>query len=302
MSLALGSLGCGYLYMSETAMLPALIGTATLAGVLGAHTTASIGGADMPVVITVLNSYSGWALCAEGFILGNDLLTIVGSLVGSSGAILSYIMCRAMNRDIMNVLFGGWNTEAPSGASATVITGTHKEIDIHGTAESLAHAKSVIIVPGYGMAVAKAQYPIKEIVDILTKNGATVRFGIHPVAGRMPGQMNVLLAEAGVPYDIVLELEEINEDFEHTDVAIVLGANDTVNCAAEDDPKSPIAGMPVLRVWKAKQCIVMKRSLGVGYAAVDNPLFFKENTDMLLGDAKKTCDALLTKIREIVGK
>jgi len=295
-SLLGGSLACGYAYMTGMSEIPALLGTTALAGTLGAHTTVSIGGADMPVVITVLNSYSGWALCAEGFILGNDLLTIVGSLVGSSGAILSYIMCKAMNRDIINVLFGGWNMNPVT--SSTAIQGTHQEIDLDGAARALAEAKSVIIVPGYGMAVAKAQYPIKEIVEILRSKGANVRFGIHPVAGRMPGQMNVLLAEAGVPYDIVHEMEELNHDFDATDVALVLGANDTVNSAAEEDPKSPIAGMPVLRVWKAKHCIVMKRSLGIGYAAIDNPIFYKPNTDMLLGDAKKTSDALLAKIRE----
>merc|ERR1712176_304042 len=269
-----------------------------LSFVLGAHTTVSIGGADMPVVITVLNSYSGWALCAEGFILGNDLLTIVGSLVGSSGAILSYIMCKAMNRDLVNVLFGGWN-QVGGGGPAAAIEGTAKEIDIAGTVDALMDAKSVIIVPGYGMAVAKAQYPIKDICDQLKARGCDVRFGIHPVAGRMPGQMNVLLAEAGVPYDIVLEMDEINDDFDDTDVTIVLGANDTVNSAAEDDPNSPIAGMPVLRCWNGKQTIVMKRTMGVGYAAVDNPLFFHERTDTLLGDAKKTCDSLSAKIKEL---
>ncbi|ETO15300.1 hypothetical protein RFI_04497 [Reticulomyxa filosa] len=298
-SLLAASLGCGYIYMHGSAMVPMLVATSLLSGALGAHTTASIGGADMPVVITVLNSYSGWALCAEGFILNNDLLTVVGSLVGSSGAILSYIMCRAMNRDLTNVLFGGWNTAAPTASAASTEHKTATEINVPNAAQELFEAKSVIIVPGYGMAVAKAQYPIKEIVDLLTKRGAKVRFGIHPVAGRMPGQMNVLLAEAGVPYDIVLEMEEINEDFDHTDVALVLGANDTVNSAAEDDPNSPMAGMPVLRVWKAKHCIVMKRSLGVGYAAVDNPVFYNPNTSMLLGDAKKTTDALASALRQL---
>jgi len=296
-----GSLGCGYLYMNnptaEGMMMASLLGTVAMSGALGAHTTTAIGGADMPVVITVLNSYSGWALCAEGFILGNDLLTIVGSLVGSSGAILSYIMCKAMNRDIVNVLFGGWN-QAAAGGPAMEITGTAKEIDIAGTVDSLMDAKSVIIVPGYGMAVAKAQYPIKDICDQLKARGTDVRFGIHPVAGRMPGQMNVLLAEAGVPYDIVLEMDEINDDMPDTDLVMVLGANDTVNSAAEEDPNSQLAGMPVLKVWQSKQVVVMKRSLGVGYAAVDNPVFFKENTDMLLGDAKATCDALASGLRE----
>lgn len=280
----------GYSYMNQIAMLPCLLGTAGIGGIFGYHSTASIGGADMPVVITVLNSYSGWALCAEGFILQNDLLTISGALIGSSGAILSYVMCKAMNRSLINVLFGGWGTT--NKGPCKEIVGEAKEIQVEGAAEALANAKNVVIVPGYGMAVAKAQYAIADIVNKLKSKNIKVRFAIHPVAGRMPGQMNVLLAEAGVPYDIVLELDEINDEFEDVDVSIVLGANDTVNSAAEDDPNSPIAGMPVLRVWNGKQTIVMKRTLGVGYAAVDNPLFFKENTDMLLGDAKSTCDKL----------
>jgi len=288
----------GYAYMNQTMMLPMLIGTTAVGGVFGAHITCSIGGADMPVVITVLNSYSGWALCAEGFILNNDLLTVSGALIGSSGAILSYIMCVAMNRSLTNVLFGGWGDTAKGPQQE--IVGEAKEISVEGTAEALANAKSVVVVPGYGMAVAKAQYAIADIMTKLKENGTSVKFAIHPVAGRMPGQMNVLLAEAGVPYDVVLELDEINEDFEEVDVSIVLGANDTVNSAAEDDPNSPIAGMPVLRVWHGKQTIVMKRSLGVGYAAVDNPLFYKENTDMLLGDAKKTCDALNQALGDIL--
>jgi len=290
----------GYSYMSQSNMLACLLGTSLVGGALGAHTTVSIGGADMPVVITVLNSYSGWALCAEGFILNNDLLTISGALIGSSGAILSYIMCVAMNRSITNVLFGGWGDTAKGPQQE--IVGEAKEISLEASAEALANAKEVVVVPGYGMAVAKAQYAIADIVSKLKENGTNVRFAIHPVAGRMPGQMNVLLAEAGVPYDVVLELDEINEDFGDVDVSIVLGANDTVNSAAEDDPNSPIAGMPVLRVWHGKQTIVMKRSLGVGYAAVDNPLFYKENTDMLLGDAKKTCDALNSTLGEILKK
>jgi len=290
----------GYTYMNQQMMIPCLLGTVAVSGALGAHTTVSIGGADMPVVITVLNSYSGWALCAEGFILNNDLLTISGALIGSSGAILSYIMCVAMNRSITNVLFGGWGDTAKGPQQE--IVGEAKEISLEGTAEALANAKEVVVVPGYGMAVAKAQYAIADIMNKLKENGTNVRFAIHPVAGRMPGQMNVLLAEAGVPYDVVLELDEINEDFGDVDVSIVLGANDTVNSAAEDDPNSPIAGMPVLRVWHGKQTIVMKRSLGVGYAAVDNPLFYKENTDMLLGDAKKTCDALNMALGDILKK
>merc|ERR1719334_1529215 len=279
--------------------MTSLLGTVALSGALGAHTTASIGGADMPVVITVLNSYSGWALCAEGFIMGNDLLTIVGALVGSSGAILSYIMCVAMNRSLANVLFGGWNTAGPAVAAGDAVHLEHTETSVEGAAESLLNAKNVVIVPGYGMAVAKAQYAIADIVKTLTQGGRQVRFGIHPVAGRMPGQMNVLLAEAGVPYDVVLEMDEINDDFPDTDVTVVLGANDTVNSAAEDDPESTIAGMPVLRVWQGKQTIVMKRTMGVGYAAVDNPVFYHERTDMLLGDAKKTCDELAAKIKQM---
>lgn len=293
--------GTGYTYMSGIAMVPSLLSCAMVAGALGCHTTASIGGADMPVVITVLNSYSGWALCAEGFIMSNDLLTIVGALVGSSGAILSYIMCVAMNRSLVNVLFGGWNVAAPSSkGDGEVVQLEHTETTVDGCAEMLANAQSVVIVPGYGMAVAKAQYAIADIVDTLKKSGKTVRFGIHPVAGRMPGQMNVLLAEAGVPYDIVLEMDEINDDFNDTDVSIILGANDTINSSAEDDPASPMAGMPVLRVWNGKQTVVMKRTMGAGYAAVDNPVFYKENTDMLLGDAKTTCDLLAAKVKELV--
>jgi len=293
-------LGMGYMYMNQTMMLPMLLGTAVVGGAFGVHTTASIGGADMPVVVTVLNSYSGWALCAEGFILHNDLLTISGALIGSSGAILSYIMCVAMNRSITNVLFGGWGDVAKGPQQE--IVGEATEISVESVAESLSMAKEVVIVPGYGMAVAKAQYAIADITNKLKENGTNVRFAIHPVAGRMPGQMNVLLAEAGVSYDHVLELDEINDDFPKVDVSIVLGANDTVNCAAEDDPNSPIAGMPVLRVWEGKQTIVMKRSLGVGYAAVDNPLFYKDNCDMLLGDAKKTCDALNMALGEMLKK
>merc|ERR1719347_933521 len=256
----------------------------------------------MPVVITVLNSYSGWALCAEGFMLNNNLMTVVGSLIGASGAILSYIMCVAMNRSLPNVILGGFGTSTTGGGKPMEITGTATVWDGDQTVSAIADAKNIIIVPGYGLAVAKGQYPVAEMVSLLKSKGKNVRFGIHPVAGRMPGQMNVLLAEAGVPYDVVLELDEINEDFGDVDVSIVLGANDTVNSAAEDDPNSPIAGMPVLRVWHGKQTIVMKRSLGVGYAAVDNPLFYKENTDMLLGDAKKTCDALNSTLGEILKK
>jgi len=272
--------------------------TASLSAVMGVTLTMAIGGADMPVVITVLNSYSGWALCAEGFMLNNNLMTIVGALIGSSGAILSYIMCVAMNRSLPNVILGGFGTSSTAGGKPMEITGTHTEWKTDDTVEAMVDAKNIIIVPGYGLAVAKGQYPVAELVQILRSKGKNVRFGIHPVAGRMPGQLNVLLAEAGVPYDVVLEMEEINEDFDDTDLALVIGANDTVNSAAEDDPNSIIAGMPVLRVWKSKQVVVMKRSLGVGYAAVDNPIFFNENTAMLLGDAKKSCDGLLTKLKE----
>jgi len=277
----------------------AMLGTtATLSSVMGVTLTMAIGGADMPVVITVLNSYSGWALCAEGFMLNNNLMTIVGALIGSSGAILSYIMCVAMNRSLPNVIMGGFGTSSTGGGKPMEITGTHTEWKTDETVEAMVDAKNIIIVPGYGLAVAKGQYPVAELVNILRSKGKNVRFGIHPVAGRMPGQLNVLLAEAGVPYDVVLEMEEINEDFSDTDLALVIGANDTVNSAAEDDPNSIIAGMPVLRVWNSKQVVVMKRSLGVGYAAVDNPIFFNENTAMLLGDAKKSCDGLLTKLKE----
>jgi len=257
----------------------------------------AIGGADMPVVITVLNSYSGWALCAEGFMLNNNLMTVVGALIGSSGAILSYIMCVAMNRSLPNVILGGFGTSGTGTGKPMEITGEHTEWNIDDTVNCMVNSKNIIIVPGYGLAVAKGQYPVAELVSILKKKGKNVRFGIHPVAGRMPGQLNVLLAEAGVPYDVVLEMDEINDDFPETDLVLVIGANDTVNSAAEDDPNSIIAGMPVLRVWKSDQVVVMKRSLGVGYAAVDNPIFFNQNTSMLLGDAKKSCDGLLAKLK-----
>ncbi|EKX53833.1 hypothetical protein GUITHDRAFT_156975 [Guillardia theta CCMP2712] len=298
-----GNIGClGYMMMDPmnvTNGVLALSGTTALAGALGFHITASIGGADMPVCITVLNSYSGWALCAEGFMLNNSLLTTVGSLIGASGAILSYIMCVAMNRSLTNVLFGGYGTSSTGGGEKMKITGTATTTDVDAVADMLVNAKNVIIVPGYGVAVAKAQYDIAEMVSSLREKGVNVRFGIHPVAGRMPGQLNVLLAEAGVPYDIVLEMDEINEDFEDCDVALCIGANDTINSAALDDPNSVIAGMPVLHVWKAKQVIVMKRSLAAGYADVDNPVFFNENTMMLLGNAKQTCDGLKTKIKSV---
>uniref|UniRef100_A0A8C0LFV3 proton-translocating NAD(P)(+) transhydrogenase n=1 Tax=Canis lupus dingo TaxID=286419 RepID=A0A8C0LFV3_CANLU len=283
---------------SFTTGITCLGSVSALSAVMGVTLTAAIGGADMPVVITVLNSYSGWALCAEGFLLNNNLLTIVGALIGSSGAILSYIMCVAMNRSLANVILGGYGTTSTAGGKPMEISGTHTEINLDNAIDMIREANSIIITPGYGLCAAKAQYPIADLVKMLSEQGKKVRFGIHPVAGRMPGQLNVLLAEAGVPYDIVLEMDEINHDFPDTDLVLVIGANDTVNSAAQEDPNSIIAGMPVLEVWKSKQVIVMKRSLGVGYAAVDNPIFYKPNTAMLLGDAKKTCDALQAKVRE----
>ncbi|GAB3857199.1 Re/Si-specific NAD(P)(+) transhydrogenase subunit beta [Nocardioides maradonensis] len=255
-----------------------------LALFLGWHLVASIGGGDMPVVVSMLNSYSGWAAAASGFLLDNNLLIVTGALVGSSGAYLSYIMCKAMNRSFISVIAGGFGIEAPSGDA--VDYGEHREIDAEGAADLLANAKSVVITPGYGMAVAQAQYPVADLTAKLRAKGVDVRFGIHPVAGRLPGHMNVLLAEAKVPYDIVLEMDEINEDFPETDVVLVIGANDTVNPAAAEDPGSPIAGMPVLEVWNAKDVIVFKRSMAPGYAGVQNPLFFRDNSQMLFGDAK----------------
>ncbi|XP_063044425.1 NAD(P) transhydrogenase, mitochondrial-like isoform X2 [Engraulis encrasicolus] len=283
---------------SYTTGMGCLMGVSGLSTIMGVTLTAAIGGADMPVVITVLNSYSGWALCAEGFLLDNNLMTIVGALIGSSGAILSYIMCVAMNRSLPNVILGGYGTSSTAGGKPMEIVGTHTEVNVEQSIDMIKEANSIIITPGWGLCAAKAQYPIADMVKMLCEQGKSVRFGIHPVAGRMPGQLNVLLAEAGVPYDIVLEMDEINEDFPETDLVMVIGANDTVNSAAQEDPNSIIAGMPVLEVWKSKQVIVMKRTLGVGYAAVDNPIFYKPNTSMLLGDAKKTCDLLQGKIRD----
>eukprot|EP00669_Euglena_mutabilis_P000198 TRINITY_DN1026_c0_g1_i1.p1 TRINITY_DN1026_c0_g1~~TRINITY_DN1026_c0_g1_i1.p1 ORF type:complete len:1084 (+),score=253.67 TRINITY_DN1026_c0_g1_i1:37-3288(+) len=273
----------------EAGLTPLLAATA-LSFAAGWHLTDSVGGADMPVCITVLNSYSGWALVCEGFMMQNNLLLIVGSLVGTSGAILTYVMCIAMNRSITNVLFGGYGALAKGPKKE--VTGTHRETVTAEVCAMLVEAQSVIIVPGYGLAVAQGQYPLAEMVKLLRDNGVNVRFGIHPVAGRMPGQLNVLLAEAGIPYDIVLEMDEINEDFKDTDVAMVLGANDVVNPDAIDDPDSALAGMPVLHVWEAKQSVMMKRSMAAGYAGVDNPLMFKSNNYMYLGDAKKNCEAL----------
>ena len=270
-----------------------LLGVMTvLALFLGWHLVASIGGGDMPVVVSMLNSYSGWAAAAAGFLLNNDLLIITGALVGSSGAYLSYIMCRAMNRSFLSVIAGGFGVETGTVAS-DVDYGEHREITAEGAAELLSEAHSVIITPGYGMAVAQAQYPVAELTTQLRKKGVDVRFGIHPVAGRLPGHMNVLLAEAKVPYDIVLEMDEINDDFPDTDVVLVIGANDTVNPAAIDEPNSPIAGMPVLTVWESKNVIVFKRSMATGYAGVQNPLFFKENTQMLFGDAKDRVEDII---------
>ncbi len=274
---------------------PLLIMT-TLAAVLGVTLVIAIGGADMPVVISMLNSYSGWAAAAAGFMLSNDLLIITGALVGSSGAILSYIMCKAMNRSFFSVILGGFGASAPKTASSDQPVGEAVSTTVEDAVELLQEAKSVIIVPGYGMAVAQAQHPVSEITKVLRDRGVKVRFGIHPVAGRLPGHMNVLLAEAKVPYDIVLEMDEINDDFPQTDAVLVIGANDTVNPSAIEDPGSPIAGMPVLEVWKSAQVVVMKRSMASGYAGVDNPLFYKENTRMLFGDAKKNVDAILGKL------
>ncbi|MDG2292676.1 MAG: NAD(P)(+) transhydrogenase (Re/Si-specific) subunit beta [Phycisphaerales bacterium] len=268
-----------------------LIIATVLTGILGIHMVMAIGGADMPVVVSMLNSYSGWAAAAAGFMLGNDLLIITGALVGSSGAILSYIMCKGMNRSFISVILGGFGTDGGGGPAATY-DGDVIPIEADATTELLENAKRVVIIPGYGMAVAQAQHALAEVVRKLVAKGIEVRFAIHPVAGRLPGHMNVLLAEANVPYDIVLEMDEINDDLPDTDVALVIGANDIVNPSAETDPNSPIAGMPVLQVWKSGQAIVMKRGMASGYAGVDNPLFFNENTAMLFGDAKDNIDKI----------
>nr|WP_283251762.1 Re/Si-specific NAD(P)(+) transhydrogenase subunit beta [Aeromicrobium duanguangcaii] len=268
-----------------------LIAVTIVALALGWHLVASIGGGDMPVVVSMLNSYSGWAAAASGFLLGNDLLIITGALVGSSGAYLSYIMCKAMNRSFISVIAGGFGIEA--GPSDDTDYGEHRETTAEAVAEMLSDAKSVVITPGYGMAVAQAQYPVADLTSRLREKGVDVRFGIHPVAGRLPGHMNVLLAEAKVPYDIVLEMDEINDDLAETDVVLVIGANDTVNPAASEDPTSPIAGMPVLHVWEAKNVIVFKRSMAAGYAGVQNPLFFRENSQMLFGDAKDRVEDII---------
>ncbi len=280
---------------AEEGMLPLIIMT-VISGVIGVHMVMAIGGADMPVVVSMLNSYSGWAAAAAGFMLSNDLLIITGALVGSSGAILSYIMCAAMNRSFFSVILGGFGTAG--GGTGAKVEGEVTSIDLDETVELMLDASSLIIVPGYGMAVAQAQHPLYEITTLLRTRGTQVRFGIHPVAGRLPGHMNVLLAEAKVPYDIVLEMEELNDDFPNTDLVLVIGANDIVNPGALEDESSPIYGMPVLEVWKAKTTIVMKRGMATGYAGVDNPLFYKDNTSMLFGDAKKNCDALLGALRD----
>jgi NAD(P) transhydrogenase subunit beta len=303
LALLLGTVYLAWLFVQQSAagsgMQPLLIMTA-LALAFGVHMVMAIGGADMPVVVSMLNSYSGWAASATGFMLNNDLLIVTGALVGSSGAILSYIMCRAMNRKFLSVIaggFGGGEGVVPAGASAQS-QGETFPIDATETAALLSEAKEVVIVPGYGMAVAQAQHVVNDITKHLRAKGVNVRFAIHPVAGRMPGHMNVLLAEAKVPYDIVLEMDEINEDFPDVDVSIVIGANDIVNPSALDEPNSPIAGMPVLEVWKGETTIVLKRGMAAGYAGVENPLFFKENTRMLFGDAKKSLDAVLKALRD----
>jgi NAD(P) transhydrogenase subunit beta len=296
----LAVIALGYLFIhthSATLGMTALVAMTVIALLFGVHMVMAIGGADMPVVVSMLNSYSGWAAAATGFMLSNDLLIVTGALVGSSGAILSYIMCNAMNRNFISVIAGGFGSgggaPAKQGDAAAQPQGEVAPISAAETAELLREAKSVIIVPGYGMAVAQAQHTVSEIIKTLREKGVDVRFAIHPVAGRMPGHMNVLLAEAKVPYDIVMEMDEINQDFPEADVAMVIGANDIVNPSAAEDPASPIAGMPVLEVWKARNSIVMKRSMASGYAGVDNPLFYKDNNRMLFGDAKKMLDEVL---------
>ena len=282
----------GSLFLNHVGSWPLYLMT-IVALIFGAHLVMAIGGADMPVVVSMLNSYSGWAAAATGFLLGNDLLIVTGALVGASGAILSYIMCKAMNRNFISVILGGWGTSV---GPTQEVEGEMVATDISSVAADIADAQNIVIVPGYGMAVAQAQSAVSEITRRLRDKGKNVRFAIHPVAGRLPGHMNVLLAEAKVPYDIVLEMDEINEDFPDTDMVIILGANDIVNPAAQDDPNSPIAGMPVLEVWKAGQVIISKRGQGRGYSGIENPLFFKDNSRMLYGDAKASLDELLSKI------
>jgi len=296
LGLLLGALWFGREFVQQSAadggMLPLVLMT-VIALAFGVHMVMAIGGADMPVVVSMLNSYSGWAASATGFMLSNDLLIVTGALVGSSGAILSYIMCRAMNRKFFAVIAGGFGTGGGTTAAGGEVEGEVQPIQPEETAELLVNAKEVMIVPGYGMAVAQAQHTVYEITKVLREKGVNVRFGIHPVAGRMPGHMNVLLAEARVPYDIVFEMDEVNEDFPDVDVSVVIGANDIVNPSAQEEPDSPIAGMPVLEVWKGGTTIVLKRSMATGYAGVENPLFFKDNTRMLFGDAKDSLDAVL---------
>jgi NAD(P) transhydrogenase subunit beta len=287
-------LGWSFIGSFETNGLVALIAMTGIAMIMGVHLVAAVGGADMPVVVSMLNSYSGWAAAATGFMLSNDLLIVTGALVGSSGAILSYIMCRAMNRSFISVIMGGFGTTGESTVAApqgNVVATTAEDV-----ANSLRSAKEVVIVPGYGMAVSRAQGEVSDLTQRLRHEGINVHFGIHPVAGRLPGHMNVLLAEANVPYDIVLEMDRINPDFERTDIVLVIGANDIVNPGALEDPNSPIAGMPVLEVWRAKTVVVFKRSMATGYAGVDNPLFYKENTRMLFGDAKAMLDGILAHV------
>ncbi|HSG01230.1 MAG TPA: NAD(P)(+) transhydrogenase (Re/Si-specific) subunit beta [Vicinamibacterales bacterium] len=295
LAMVLASVWLGVMYVQgghDQGLMPLLVMTA-ISGVIGVHMVMAIGGADMPVVVSMLNSYSGWAAAAAGFMLSNDLLIVTGALVGSSGAILSYIMCRAMNRSFISVILGGFGgDEGAAPAAGAVPAGEPVATTVEDVARLLGEASSVIIVPGYGMAVAQAQHPLREIVDTLRKAGKDVRFGIHPVAGRLPGHMNVLLAEANVPYDIVLEMDELNDDFPATDVALVIGANDIVNPSALSDPSSPIAGMPVLHVWEAANCIVFKRGKGAGYAGVENPLFTMPKTKMCYGDARKSVEAI----------
>jgi len=291
----------GYIYIHEHTVSTgaiSLYGMTAISFVMGVHLVMSVGGADMPVIVSMLNSYSGWTASATGFLLNNDLLIVTGALVGSSGAILSYIMCKAMNRSIWNVVFGGFGSEEKKSSSkeTTIPQGEVVAMGHEEVANLLSESKNVIIIPGYGMAVARAQHTIKNISDKLKEKGVNVRFAIHPVAGRLPGHMNVLLAEANVPYDIVMEMDEINEDFPKTDVVLVIGANDIVNPAAMEDPDSPIYGMPVLECWNAKTTVVMKRSMAQGYAGIDNPLFFKENSRMLFGDAKESVDLIFAKI------
>ncbi|MFE2358400.1 Re/Si-specific NAD(P)(+) transhydrogenase subunit beta [Streptomyces parvulus] len=288
---ALGLFAVLTVWFTVSPNLPLMVTVTVLALALGWHLVASIGGGDMPVVVSMLNSYSGWAAAAAGFLLDNNLLIVTGALVGSSGAYLSYIMCQAMNRSFLSVIAGGFGLEAPAGGAEE--QGEHREVRAQEAASLLAGARSVVITPGYGMAVAQAQHPVAELTRRLRERGVEVRFGVHPVAGRLPGHMNVLLAEAKVPYDIVLEMDEINDDFADTSVVLVIGANDTVNPSAMDDPASPIAGMPVLRVWEAEHVIVFKRSMASGYAGVQNPLFFRENSGMLFGDAKQSVEEIL---------